>query len=73
MFQRFRAWREQRKRERRETDDELRAEQEAAEERMGIDPAEFDVELRQAEAAPWRRGVLRPREEEPPAGPPGEK
>jgi len=41
----------------RESDEELRKEQEAAEVRMGIDPAEFDSELRQAEAAPWRRGI----------------
>jgi len=57
MLQKFRARRERRKREQQATDQELRAEQEAAEERMGIDPAEYDVELRQAEAAPWRRGI----------------
>jgi hypothetical protein len=70
MLQRFRAWREQRKRDRQASDDELRQEQEAAEERMGIDPAEFDVELTQAETAPWRRGVFawgarRPEVDEP--------
>jgi len=69
MLQKFRAWRERRKRDRQESDEELREEQEAAEERMGIDPAEFDVELKQAEAAPWRRGVLawgrRPESNEP--------
>jgi hypothetical protein len=59
MLQRFRAWRERRKREQQESDEELRKEQEAAEERMGIDPAELDTELRRAEAAPWHRGVLR--------------
>jgi hypothetical protein len=41
----------------RESDEELRKEQEAAEERMGIDPAEFGHELGEAEAAPWHRGV----------------
>jgi hypothetical protein len=59
MLQRFRAWREGRKREQQESDEELRKEQEAAEERMGIDPAELDTELKRAEAAPWHRGVLR--------------
>lgn len=59
MLQKFRAWRERRKREQQESDEELRKEQEAAEERMGIDPAELDTELRRAEAAPWHRGVLR--------------
>ena len=58
MLQKFRASRERRKREQRESDDELRKEQEAAEERMGIDPAELDAELRRAEAAPWHRGML---------------
>jgi hypothetical protein len=58
MLQKIRAWREQRQSDRRESDEELRKEQEAAEERMGIDPAEFDVELTQAETAPWRRGVF---------------
>ena len=42
----------------RESDEELREEQEAAEERMGIDPDEFGAELEEAEAAPWRRGVF---------------
>jgi hypothetical protein len=59
MLQRFRAWRGRRKREQQESDEELRREQEAAEERMGIDPAEFDTELRQAKGAPWHRGILR--------------
>jgi hypothetical protein len=57
-----------------ESDDELREEQEAAVERMGIDPAELDVELRRAEAAPWRRGIgwwLSRRKASPP--PPEEK
>jgi hypothetical protein len=57
-----------------ESDEELREEQEAAAERMGIDPAELDVELRQAEAAPWRRGIvwwLSRRKASPP--PPDEK
>jgi hypothetical protein len=65
------------KREQQETDEQLREEQEAAEERMGIDPAEFGTELGDAEAAPWRRGIfwwLRPREvKEPPGTPPDEK
>jgi hypothetical protein len=46
------------------SDEELRKEQEAAEERLGIDPAEFGAELEAAETAPWRRGIfwwLRPR------------
>jgi hypothetical protein len=42
-----------------ESDEELREEQEAAAERMGIDPAELDTELRRAEAAPWHRGIFR--------------
>ena len=58
VLQKFSAWRERRKREQRQSDEELRKEQEAAEERMGIDPDEFDVELKQAEAAPWHRGML---------------
>lgn len=48
----------------RESDEELRKEQEAAEKRLGIDPTEFGRELGEAEAAPWRRGIfwwLRPR------------
>lgn len=78
MIQKFRAWRERRKRERQESDENLREEQEAAEERMGIDPAELDTELRRAEAAPWHRGVLgrsvRPRAVQgPEAAPPDEK
>jgi hypothetical protein len=59
MFQKFRAWRKQQKRDQQESDKALRLEQEAAEERMGIDPAEFDIELSQAKAAPWHRGILR--------------
>jgi len=75
MLEKFRDWRERRKREQQESDDELREEQEAAEERMGIDPAEFHTELGQAEEAPWRRGILaRPREvKEPEVAPPEEK
>jgi hypothetical protein len=58
----------------RESDEELRREQEAAVERLGIDPAEFSAELGEAEAAPWRRGLfwwLRPRgKKEAATGPP---
>jgi hypothetical protein len=72
MFQKFRAWRERRQREQQESDEELREEQEAAEERMGIDPGELHTELGQAEEAPWRRGIFaRPRAaKEPEAAPP---
>jgi hypothetical protein len=59
-----------RKREERETDHQLREEQEAAEVRMGIDPSELDLELRQAEAAPWHRGLWLWFRRRPPAAPP---
>jgi hypothetical protein len=75
MLQKFRAWRERRKRQQEETDQELREEEEDAEKHMGIDPAEFHTKLGEAESAPWRRGILTRRfdVDEPAAAPPDEK
>lgn len=73
MLDRFRARRERRRREQQAIDRELREEQAAAEQRLGIDPAELDGELRQAEAAPWRRGLgwwMSPRQRRESADPP---